>query len=296
MSSIRGSFAQLLAPGLREIMFEWLAEHPEEYSQFLNVETMDGAYDEEQVMAGLGIARQKLEGTNITYDDPIQGGSKRYISDSYALGWQITREMLADDRYNLMKKVPGELIKSCRQLWEQLGANVLNGAFGTTTVVDGLALCHTAHPLLGGGTYPNRLSPDADISLTSMQDILIQFENMVNERGLRAKLVPESILFPANLQFIAGEILQSQFKPFTGNNEVNVMQGRLTPVVLHFLTAANAWFVTTTNSEHTMKFKWREKITSDTWDDPESKGVKHSVYFRCIAGATHWNGVAGSNP
>lgn len=294
MPTIRGQFGQLLAPGLNAIMFEWLKEHPEEYSQFLNVELSDSAYEEDQIVAGLGLARKKPEGEGISYDDPIQGASKRYIHDSYALGWQITREMLDDEKYNVMKKIPAELMKGSRQTWEQLGANVLNGAFGTTTTADGFALCHTAHPLLGGGTYPNRLSPDSDISVTSLQDILIIFENTVNERGLRMRLEPRDLWIPPALQFVAGEVLQSQFKPYTGNNEINTVQGRLNPAVLHFLTSSTAWFVTA--DEHFMKFKWRQKPTTDTIDDFETKGVKHSIYFRNSAGATHWQGVAGSNP
>lgn len=294
MPTIRGQFGQLLAPGLNAIMFEWLKEHPEEYSQFLNVESSDSAYEEDQIVAGLGLARKKPEGEGISYDDPIQGASKRYIHDSYALGWQITREMLDDEKYSIMKKIPAELMKGSRQTWEQLGANVLNGAFGTTTVADGLALCHTAHPLLGGGTYPNRLSPDSDISVTSLQDILIIFENTVNERGLRMRLEPVDLWIPPALQFVAGEVLQSQFRPYTGNNEINTVQGRLNPAVLHFLTSNTSWFVTA--KDHFMKFKWRQKPTTDTIDDFETKGVKHSIYFRNSAGATHWQGVAGSNP
>lgn len=292
--STRGQFGQLLAPGLNELMFEWLKEHPEEYSQFLNVESSDSAYEEDQIIAGLGLARTKPEGEGITYDEPIQGASKRYIHESYALGWQVTREMLDDEKYGIMRKIPGELMKGSRQTWEQLGANVLNGAFGTTVVADGLALAHTAHPLLGGGTYPNRLSPDSDISVTSLQDILILFENMVNERGLRMRMEPTTLWIPPALQFVAAEVLQSSFKPYTGNNEINTIQGRLTPVVLHFLTSSTAWFVTA--NEHFMKFKWRQKPTTDTIDDFETKGVKHSIYFRNSAGATHWQGLAASNP
>lgn len=296
MPTQRGQFGQLLAPGFNEIMFEWLDEHPEEYSQFLNVETSDSAYEEDQIVAAFGLIRQMAEGQGITYDDPIQGPSKRYIHDPYGLGWQISREMIRDEKYNVMSRMPGEMVKSGRQTWEQIGANVLNGSFLTTLVADGLSLCNTAHPLLGGGTYGNRLSPDSDISVTSIQDMLLLFENMVNERGLKVRLVPKILWIPPGLQFIASETLHSEYKPDTGNNNINTVQGRLEPRVLHWLTATTPWWVTTGPDEHHMKFYWREKLVTDTIDDFETKGVKHSVYFRCTAGATHWNGVAGSNP
>lgn len=292
----RGQFAQLLAPGLQEVMFEWLKEHPEEYSQFLAVETSDSAYDEDQVVAGLGLVKKKLESEQITYDDPIQGGTKRYIHDTYALGWQVTREMREDDRYNIMRQIPGELMKSCRQTWETVGANVLNLGFTTVVSANGIAFFNTAQPLLGGGTVSNRLSPDADLSQTSLQDILILFENQVNERNLKMRLSPKNLWIPPDLQFVAAEVLQSAHKPYTANNEINAVQGRLEPSVLHFLTDANAWFVSCGSDCNYAKFKWRRKPATDSADDFETKGTKHSIDFRVSAGVTHWNGWAASNP
>lgn len=279
-----------------EVMFEWLKEHPEEYSQFLKVETSDSAYDEDQIFAGLGLARLKPEGTPITYDDPIQGGSKRYIHDSFALGWQVTKEMKDDDKYALIRQIPGELMKSCRQAWEQVGANVLNLGFTTVTTADGVSLFNTAHPLLGGSTYSNRLSPDADLSVGALQDVLILYEYMVNERGLKMRLEPKKLWLPPDLQFLAGEILQSGFKPFTGSNEINVMQGRLDPAVLHFLSDTNNWFVSGDEEANRLKFKWRAKPVVDSTDDFDTKGTKHSIYFRISAGATDWRGWVGSAP
>lgn len=296
MATTRGQFGQLLAPGLTEVMFEWLKEHPEEYAAFMKVEPSDAAYDEDQVIAGLGLARLKPETEQITYDDPIQGGSKRYIHSTYGLAWQVTREMIDDDRYDIMTQVPGELMKSSRQLWEQQGANTLTLGFSTTTVADGLPLFSTQHPLLGGGYYSNRLSPDADISVTSIQDMLVIFENMVNERGLRMRLEPNDLWFNPNLQFVVAQTLQSQFLPGTGNNDVNPIQGRLRPHVLHFVTSINQWFVSNTDDTNFVKFKWRKKPIVETTDDFETKGVKHSIYFRFSTGATHWHGWAGSNP
>ena len=294
MATQRGQMAQLLAAGLQEVMFEWLKEHPEEYSQFLKVETSDSAYDEDQIFAGLGLARKKPEGTPITYDDPIQGGSKRYIHDSYALGWQVTKEMLDDDKYALMKQIPGELMKSCRQAWEQVGANVLNLGFSTVTTADGATVFNAAHPMLGGGTYSNLVAED--MGVTALQDILILFEYMVNERGLKMRLEPADLWIPPDLQFTTGEILQSAYKPYTGSNEINVMQGRLTPAVLHFVTSTTAWFVSSGDEANRLKFKWRAKPVTDATDDFETKGTKHSIYFRISAGATDWRGWVGSNP
>jgi hypothetical protein len=150
--------------------------------------------------------------------------------------------------------------------------------------------------LLGGSTYSNRLSPDADLSVGALQDVLILYEYMVNERGLKMRLEPKKLWLPPDLQFLAGEILQSGFKPFTGSNEINVMQGRLDPAVLHFLSDTNNWFVSGDEEANRLKFKWRAKPVVDSTDDFDTKGTKHSIYFRISAGATDWRGWVGSAP
>lgn len=295
MSTTRGAFAQLIAPGLMDVAFEWLKEHPEEYSQFMEVETSDSAYDEDQIIAGLGLARLKPEGEQISYDDPIQGGTKRYLHDMYALGWQITREMIEDEKYGIMRKMPAELMKSCRQTWEQLGANALSLATSTVVTADGATFLNIAHPLLGGGSYSNRLSPDADISVTALQDALLLYENMVNERGLKMRLSPDKLWIPPELQFTTAQILQSAFYPGTGNNDINPVQGRLEPAVLHFLTNTRNWFVSSSEA-NMLKFKWRSRPVMDSVDDFETKGTKHSITFRASVGATDWRGWVGSTP
>lgn len=290
----RGNFGQLLAPGLQAILFEWLMEHPEEYSQFMKVETSDRAYEEDQVIGGLGLARTKPEGEQITYDDPIQGGSVRYLHTTYALGWQITMEMKDDDRYDIMSQIPAELIKSCRQTWEQLGANVLLQGNSTVLTADGVSLFNTAHPLLGGGTYSNQLSTLSDFSVTALQDSIILFENMVNERGLRMQLSPDNVWGPPEMQFVFQEVLQSQYKPYTGNNEINPVQGRVSPAILHFLNTNTGWYLSC-NDTNNVKFKWRAKPVTDMIDDFETKGSKHSITFRVSAGATDWRGWVQGN-
>lgn len=295
MPTVRGQFAQLLAPGLAEVMLSYLKEFPEEYSQFLNVSTMDSAYDEDQLLAGTGLARLKPEGESIAYDEPIQGGTKRYIAVAYAIGWSVTREMIKDDRYGIMREIPGELMKGCRQTWEQIGANLLNLGFTTVTSIDGLPAFSAVHDLLGGGTASNLLSPATTLSVTAVQDILLLYEGTVNERGLKMRISPDTLWIPPDLQFKAAEIFQSSFKPYTGNNEINPIQGRLTPKVLHFLTDTNNWFVSS-KELNKFKLKWREKPVVDSTDDFDTKGSKHSIYFRIAANVGEWRGWAASNP
>jgi len=295
MPATRGAFAQLLAPGLFSIIYEDLEAHSEEYSQLFNVYPSERAYEEDQLVAGLGSVPRKPEGEGIKLDEPIQGGSQRFTHESWGLGFQITRECWSDDKYGIMKRVSQDFAGGIRQTVESTYANVLNNAMGTTTSIDGVSLCNTAHPLLGGGTYSNRAATDTALSITCLQELTILFEKMVNERGLLKRMIPSELWIPVDLQFKTGEILNSAYKPYTGNNEVNVMQGRFTPYVNHYLTSASRFFLTSEKRSHTLKGYWREQPVFDQQDDFFTKGANFSVYFRFSAGVTYWHGVAGSN-
>jgi hypothetical protein len=297
MATNRGQFSQLLAVGLHAIIFEDLEAQPEEYSQVFNVGPSTRAYEEEILMAGLGAVPTKPEGEVLKMDDPIQGGSFRLTHQSYALGFQVTREMYADDQYGKIKRVASDFSASIKQTVEATAANVLNNAFTASTgtiTVDGVTLYNTAHPLLGGGTYSNRASTDISLSQSGLQEIILLFEKMVNERNLIKRLVPRMLVIPSDLQYIAGEILNSAYKPNTGFNDVNVMQGRLEPVLNHYLTSKTAWFVFAEPRRHYLQFFWREQPTFDNQDDFFTKGYNFSTFFRFSTGAWYWNGTCGS--
>lgn len=293
MPATRGQFSQLLAPGLFSIIYEDLEMHGEEYSQIFNVHPTTKAYEEDQLVAGLGTVPTKPEGEPIKMDNAIQGGTVRYQPVSYGLGFQVTREMWDDDQYGIMKKVSQDFGGSIRQTLEVGAIGTLTNAFTTTKSIDGGTLIGT-HPLMGGGSYSNASATNMAFSVSAVQEQLLIFEKMVNERGLIKRSTPQDVLIPVDLQFKAQEILHSSYKPFSGTNEINSVQGRLTPMVNHYLTSITAFFVLSAKSAHTLKFFWRTQPEFDSQDDFNTKGSAYSVFFRYVAGVTYWHGISGS--
>jgi hypothetical protein len=298
MPSTRGAFSQLLAPGLMSVIYNELSMHPEEYSQLFNVLPTSRAYEEDQLIAGLGAVPAKPEGQQFYQDQPIQGGSYRYTVASFGLAFQVTREMWDDDQYSIMKKVSTDFAGSIRQTIEVNAAGVLINSFSSasapTITVDGVSLINTAHPLLGGGTYSNASATNVAFSVTGVQEAILIFEKTVNERGLLKRMVPSEAWGPVDIQFIMQEVLHSSYKPYSGNNEVNSVQGRLIPKCNHYLSSTTAWWATAEKSGHTLKFFWRTQPEFDRWDDNNTKGANFSCFFRQTQGATYWHGIYGS--
>lgn len=295
MPATRGQFAQLLAPGMFAVIYDNLKQHPEVYPQIFTVLPSTRAYEEDQIVAGLGNVPAKPEGESLAYDQPIQGGSVRYQHESFALGFQITKEMWDDDQYGIMKRVSQDFGRGIRQTLESTYATVLNNGFTTVTTADGETLFNTAHPLLGGGTYGNRSATDIALSVTGIQEALLNFDKMVNERNQLVMLEPKQIWIHPDNQFVASEILHSAYDPYTGNNTVNTVQGRLEPYINRYFTSASAWFVMGDKADHSLKGYWRTQPEYDSEDDFDTKGAAFSVFLRFSAGVTDWKGTWGSD-
>lgn len=312
---VRGNFAQTLAPGVHHwfLHFLDLQMRDEEYSTVFNIEPSTQDFEDEVEMTGVGIMPEKPEGAAAIYDDMIQGGTKRYTHASYALGSRTSWELIEDDQYGILKQVPKAHARSAMFAREMVTWNIFNLGFSTITTTDGISLFNTQHPLLGGtaatnvgpgltnvifaaGTYPNRPSPDVDLSFTAVQLMVNQFERMTDSQGIPIRVKPKYIIIPPELKFIAREILGSPGKPYTNDNELNALLGEdIKFRVVHYLTSQSAWFAVTEKDGHQLKHFDRHPIDTDYDDDFDTRSTKMLTFQRFTAGATSWVGTWGSN-
>jgi hypothetical protein len=292
----RGQFASLLKPDLWRVYVETGKERPLEYPQFFNVEDMPWSIVDDRQIAGLGTLASMNEGDQFTLDEPIQGGTKQYEAEIFGLACEITYPMWKDDQYGVMRELIAELARSSRHKQETEAWSVLNNAFDNAFAgFDGVSLCNTAHPLLVGGTVANRPAVDVGFSTLAVQNSVIRFEGMVDERGLPRLLAPtKALLAPAN-RYLAREVLGSAGKPFTADNEQNsLLEDDLSWMVCHYFTNTTQWFLAAAKGVHDVQFLWRDKPIFDVFDDPWTKNAVATVYQRHTKGYGSWRGVDGS--
>lgn len=312
---VRGQFAQALAPGVHHwfLHFLDLQMREEEYTHVFNVENSQQAFEDEVELTGVGAMPEKPEGSAAIYDDMVQGGTKRYVHLTYALGSRATWELIEDDQYSILKQVPKSHARSAMFAREMVSWNVFNLGFSTVTTTDGVSLFNTQHPLLGGpaatnlgpgltnviyatGTYPNQPSPNVDLSFTAVQLMVNQFERLIDSQGIPVRVKPRHVLIPPELKFIAREILGSPGKPYTADNELNALIGEdLKFRVIHYFTSQSAWFAVADKDSHQIKFFDRHPIDTDYDDDFDTRSTKVLTFQRFSAGATAWQGTWGSN-
>jgi hypothetical protein len=312
---VRGQFAQLMAPGLHDLFVQWeqLAQRELEYPHIFHEETSTMAYEDEVEFAGLGPMPEKPEGESVAYNDAIQGGTKRYLHFTYALGCRTSFELFEDDQYKLINQVPKALARSAVFTREQIAWNVFNLGFTTQTTIDGVSLFNTAHPLLGGpaattvgpgvspyiasaGTYPNRPTVDVDFSFTALQNAINEFERLIDAQGLPVVIKPRHIVCPPELKWMMREVLGSPNKPYTSDNEINsIIREELDFFISHYLTSRSAWYVIGDKESHSLKFFTRRALDEDYADDFDTRSIKQIAFERFSVGATNWYGTWGSN-
>jgi phage major head subunit gpT-like protein len=296
VASSTGSLSALLDPGYRMVFFQWIREHPWEYTEVFNVMDSERAYEEDIIFSGLGAVPEKAEGASVLYDDPIQGAAVRYTHRVYSLGFRVTREMYDDDLYGVVKKVVTALARSAKHTMETIAWDILNDAFSNTRVgEDGIELCSTAHTMLNGGTQSNRPSTDIDLSVTGLEQAIDNFERQTDHRGLPMAVTARWVVIPPERKWKAREILNSAQRSDTADNATNALKEEdLSYYVSHYLDSSTAWYVLSAKDEHDLKFYKRDGIEMASADDFDGDQMKSKVRFRCCAGHTVWQGVWGS--
>lgn len=303
MATTTGGFSNLLAPGLFDVLFNEINHQPNQWVPVFNTYDSERQYEEELKVAGLGAMVPKPEGTNTTFDDPLISGKVRYTHASYGLGFRVTREMFDDDLYDIMDNMAAELGRAASYKVEVDAWSILNNAFSASfTGLDALALCHVSHTRLDGGTViANKPSTDADFSFTSYQAGLDAFNTMLDDRGRPLVMNPSLVVVDPTFAWAAKEVLQSEYKPYTANNEINPLKMDGTEYLpCRYLTSARSWFLLTPKKQqmkggHDLKFFWRTRPETSNADDFQSGDALFKVFARYSKGFSEWRGVYGSS-
>jgi hypothetical protein len=277
------------------------AEHLPEYTELYSIETSDKAYEEDVQLTGFGLAPIKAQGAPITFDSELQGAITRYVHIAYALGYIVTYEELRDNLYEIVAQRRSKANAfSMAQTLENVAAFLYNNAFVTTyfTTGDGAALISTAHVNVTGGNFSNALSPAADLSEASLEDLTIQIMGAQTDRGLNINIMPESLHIARQEWYNANRILKSVLQPSTANNNINVLKAtNAFPKGIklnHYFTSAHAFFIRT-NCPNGMQMFWRDQPEFSQDNDFDTKNAKAAAYMRMSVGCTDPRGIFGSN-
>jgi hypothetical protein len=283
-------FRAVVEPILNEVFDGVYQQRDDEWKGFVTQITgIPRNYHEEVMLFGMNTAPEMPDGTPVSYD---QGGTlyiTRFIYKIYGLAYALTKVLMEDgDHIRIGSTFSKHLAQSMIETKETLCANLLNFAFTPGYVGgDGVTLINSAHPISQGRSYSNKLSTDAAMSQTSVEQLLIQIRSAVDNNGKRIRLKAEQLVVPPALEFQAEVILKSVLRSGGADNDLNPIKSTgMLPNGAHVVTrlsSSKAWFVQT-NAENGLMLVMRRPLERSTEGDFETDSMRYKATERYATG------------
>ena len=299
MAISRAQLLKELLPGLNALFGLEYARYGEEHKEIYETEKSERSFEEETKLSGFSAAPVKAEGTALSYDNAQEAFTARYNHETIALGFSITEEAIEDNLYDsLSARYTKGLARAMAYTKQVKAANVLNNAYNAAYPGgDGVSLLNSAHPLVNGGTNANTPSTAADLNETSLENAVIQIAAWTDERGLLIAARPKKLIVPPALMFVATRLLETELRVGTNNNDINALKNNgAVPegyTVNHFLTATNAWFLTT-DVPNGLKHFERTPLANSMDGDFDTGNVRYKSRERYSFGWSDPLGIYGS--
>lgn len=292
-------FRSIVEPILNEVFDGVYEQRADEWNQvFREQQGIPRNYHEEPVLYGFGAAPELPDGMAVSYQSGGVLFLQRYLYKVYGLAFSLTKVLVEDgDHIRIGQTYAKHLAQSLIETKETLGANILNRAFNAAYPGgDGVALISASHPIVNG-VFSNQLNTPAALSQTSLEQMLIQIRNAVDNNGKRIRLTPRKIVSGPSNVFQAEVLLKSVLRTGTADNDINPVKsmGLLAEgqANLSRITSTTAWWVQTDAPEG-MKLLMRRKLEKSMEGDFETDSMRYKATERYVFGWTDPRGVYGT--
>jgi len=292
-------FRAVVEPILNEVFDGVYNQRADEWKQvFDERKGIPRTYHEEPVLYGFGAAPELPDGMPVTYQSGGVLYQQRYVYKVYGLAFALTKVLVEDgDHIRVGQTYAKHLAQSLIGTKETLCANILNRAFNASYLGgDGKSLVATDHPLVSG-SFSNQLATAAALSQTSLEQLLIQIRNAVDNNGKRIRLTPKKIVTGPSNVFQAEVLLKSALRSGTADNDVNPVKsmGLLSggQANLSRVTSSTAWFIQTDAPEG-MKVMMRRGLEKSMEGDFETDSTRYKATERYAVGWTDPRAMFGT--
>jgi len=299
MAISRAQLLKELLPGLNALFGLEYKRYGEEHKEIFDTESSERSFEEETKLSGFSAAPVKNEGSAIAYDNAQEAFTARYNHETIALGFSLTEEAVEDNLYaSLSSRYTKALARAMSYTKQTKAASVLNNGFSASYPGgDGVALFSASHPLVSGGVNSNIPSTAADLNETSLEAAVIQIAGWSDERGLLIAAKPKKLILPPALMFVATRLLDTELRVGTADNDINALKSNGSIpggyAVNHFLTDADAWFLTT-DVPNGLKHFVRAPMSNSMDGDFDTGNVRYKSRERYSFGWSDPLGMYGS--
>ena len=300
MAEVRPKWVAALDPTFRAIFNETETEFQTMYDKIFHVHNSNKAFEKDTALSGISQLEETPELGAIPYEDATPGWDVTYVHRKFAKGRMVSQEMIDDEKFNMISKLPRSLALAKMRTYEQAAADVFNygftaggGGLATFTGGDSLALFSTSHVNRAGTvTQSNKIT--TALSSTSLQAVITAMKTRRDSKNQIIGFQPDTLLVPSALEFTARTILETTQVVGSANNDINPIKGALNLVVWPYLTSSTAWFVLDSKAHELNFFRRKDEGVKGPVYDFDNEAAKWKAVCRFSVGFSDWMGVYGS--
>lgn len=241
----------------------------------------------------------------VEYQSVAPGYHTKIEPTEFAGGMIIERRLLDTDRYDVAESRAKGLAKAANRKMNKIAHEPFmhfdSNAFSFMDSEEGVALCSNSHstkaPGVSTATGFDNLATVA-FSATNLETLRLQSRGLRDDIGERMDTNFDTIIHGSNLAESVYEVLNSQLKTDTAENNANFQRGRWKSIELPYLDDhdTNDWFIVD-SSLMKESLKWHQGIPLefDATKDFDTMMRKYISYFVCGWGFTDWRWIIGSS-
>ena len=231
----------------------------------------------------------------LSFTDFKEGNGKTLTPTQKALGLKIQRTFVDDDLYGIINAMVAQMGTVNRYRIEQDAASPFVNAFNSTfTTFDGLSLCNSAHAYVSTTTTQSNTGvlPFSYANLDSTQTSMRKFKN--SQDRFIATMKPDMLFGPVDLETQFTEVIQSELKAGTANNDMNVFNRKFKIVTSVHLTDTNNWFLIDSKKMKEWLI-WQQRIPLEfsRTKDFDTFTPKWASYMRYVNSPLNWQWIFG---
>ena len=253
-----------------------------------------------EVFKGSGLWEQRAEEADVPSDTPRVGDQATYSVVNFAKSVDITKNLFDDEMHDVVGNMIRDMGDTARITQDNEAMGSYRDSFTTFTTAAGTAWFSNSHTNLNGDTVDNLET--AALTEASLETMIVSLGEQLNQAGVVRGHQAACLLVPMALYKDASEILDSELRSGTADNEINVYSDKYgimlkqSPYLgavaggsetAHFLLGRN----------HSLHRWVRQGIGTDLvdWRLQRNNNYIYKGEYREMYGVVSYEGAVGSN-
>jgi|14BtaG_2_1085337.scaffolds.fasta_scaffold00937_11 hypothetical protein len=187
-------------------------------------ESSDKSAEIMEVFAGVGKWETRAELQDVPSDNPSVDDQKTFTISNYAKSVDISKNFFDDDMHSTVSRMIKDMGEMARISQDDTAMSLFRNSFTTETTVDGQAWFSDSHTNRNGDTVDNLET--GVLTEASLETLIISLREQLNQRGVVRGANPHCLLVPPALYKDASEILESELRSATADNDMNVYSAK----------------------------------------------------------------------